>query len=94
MLLEREKKIYSHLGRHPAIFRCLEILDSGLRFPLMKSGSLRTFLYNDVPKPPHTKLQWIKIYTQQLTTSTPEKFCQGDVSKRAKFPHHGEAILQ
>jgi hypothetical protein len=55
--LEREKKIYSHLGRHSTILHCLEISDAELKFPYMTNGNLQNFLRNDVPKPPHIRLK-------------------------------------
>lgn len=40
-LVEREKKVYSHLGSHSTILTCLEISDIGLKFPYIKNGNLR-----------------------------------------------------
>jgi len=55
--VEREKKVYSHLGSHANILHCLEISDIGLKFPYMENGNLRTFLRRDVPIPPHIRSQ-------------------------------------
>jgi len=35
--VEREKKVYSHLGSHANILHCLEISDIGLKFPYMRT---------------------------------------------------------
>ena len=42
--LAREKEVYQHLGQHDGILRYLEISESGLLFPLMKNGNLRSYL--------------------------------------------------
>ena len=81
-LLEREKKIYSHFGRHSTILHCLEISDAGLKFPYMKNGNLRTFLRNDVLKPPHIKSRWIETALVAFDYIHSQEVFQGDVSAR------------
>jgi len=80
-LLEREKKIYSHLGRHSAILHCLEISDSGLKFPFMKNGNLRTFLRNNVSKSHHIR-SWIETALVAFDYIHSREVFQGDVSAR------------
>ena len=81
-LVEREKKIYSHLGRHSTILRCLEISDSGFKFPYIKNGNLRTFLRNDVPKPPHIRSQWIATALVAFNYIHSRGVFQGGISAR------------
>jgi serine/threonine protein kinase len=81
-LVEREKKVYSHLGSHSSILHCLEISDIGLKFPYMENGNLRTFLRNDVPKSLHIRLQWAKTALAAFDYIHSQGVFQGDVSAR------------
>ncbi|KAE9978691.1 hypothetical protein EG328_001363 [Venturia inaequalis] len=80
--LDREKTIYNHLGRHPAILHCMDISDHGLKFPFMKNGNLRSFLRNDVPKPTHLRSQWIETALVAFDYIHSQGVFQGDVSTR------------
>ncbi|KAL9046520.1 MAG: hypothetical protein Q9214_000661 [Letrouitia sp. 1 TL-2023] len=81
-LLECEKKIYNHLGRHSTIFHCIKVSDTELEFPFMKKGNLRTFLRNDIPKPLHLKLEWIKTAFGAFHYIHSKDVVQSDVSAR------------
>jgi len=82
-LLEREKKIYRHLGRHPGILHCIDISDNGIHFPYMKNGSLRAFLRDvDDQTPLSVKLSWIKTALATFDYIHSKGVLQGDVSAR------------
>jgi len=82
-LLEREKRIYRHLGRHPGILHCIDISDAGLKFPYMKNGSLRSFLCNaNVQIPPSVQLSWIKTALVTFDFIHSKGVIQSDVSAR------------
>jgi len=83
MLIEREKKIYSHLGRYPGILHCIGISDAGLKFPYMKNGSLRPFLRNTKVEIPFlVKLNWIKTALATFDFIHSKGVVQADVSAR------------
>lgn len=81
-LVERGKKIYSHLGKHATILECLEISDAGLKFPYMKNGNLRTFLRKTIPRTSHIKRQWIVTALEAFDFIHSYQVVQGDVSAR------------
>jgi serine/threonine protein kinase len=81
-LIEREKKVYDHLGSHSTILHCLEISEIGLKFPYMNNGNLRTFLRNDVSIPLHVRSQWISTALVAFDYIHSQGVFQGDVSAR------------
>ncbi|KAE8394739.1 kinase-like domain-containing protein [Aspergillus alliaceus] len=42
--IEREKYIYQYLPKHKDILECLDITETGLRFPYMQNGHLRDYI--------------------------------------------------
>jgi len=81
-LFEREKDIYSHIGKHTAILRCLEISETGLKFPYMKNGNLRTLLRKDVPRTFDLERQWVLTILHAFDFIHSRQVVQGDVSAR------------
>jgi len=82
-LIEREKEIYRHLGKHKGMLPCLQITDAGLVFPYLKNDNLRHFLRNsDGPISFFTKLNWIKSALESIEFMHSKGVLQADISAR------------
>lgn len=79
--IERERKVYNHLGSHPGILRYYGPVENGILLEFAHHGSIRQYRMNYDPViPPATKLRWIQQITSTICFIHSKGVLHADVS--------------